>query len=334
VLVTKPLDAQPPNLIGSIRLEGEAQQRTPSTPVPLLAASLLIPPLGVLAFWHAREAVRTRADRPRMLHHIARSRSLVYYSLGGALTLFVLGFLVAVFTLNDFAVAKDYANPKNFAESMPGVIKAFGTNVILSVIAFAASVVWGLALAIVRGLPGPALAPVRFLATAYVDLFRGLPGLLTILIIAFGLPQTGLPIVSGMDIFASGILTLTILYGAYISEVFRAGIESVHTSQVAAARSIGLTYAQTMRFIVLPQAVLRIVPPLLSWYISILKDTSLLSVLGLLEGVNIARIMVTNQSNLTALTGISLCFLVVTVPLSRLADYLVRRANSARIGGS
>jgi polar amino acid transport system permease protein len=310
----------------------DALGRRPPTPRILLAvAAVVFPPFGLNAVRYQRMSAHVKDDRRRMLHYAAKARLWSFYALGAAFTTFIVGFLVLVFVMNDFAVTKDYLNPKYLALSLPGILKAFGQNVILSVVAYATSLTWGLVLAIARGLPGPAAAPIRFLAVAYIDLFRGLPALLTFLIIGFGLPQTGLPIVTGMNIFASGILAMTVLYGAYLAEILRSGIESVHPSQVAAARSIGLDYGQTMRFVVLPQAVSRMIPPLLSWYISALKDTSLLSVLGLLEAVNVSRIMVTNQSNLSALTGVSLCFLLVTIPLSRLTDRLIRK-NQARYG--
>jgi polar amino acid transport system permease protein len=312
--------------------DGDALGRRPPTPRLLLGvAALVFPPIGLNAVRYQRQSLRIRDDRKRMLHFAAKARLWAYYALGAAFTTVIVGFVVLVFVMNDFAVTKDYANPKYLAQSLPGILKAFGQNLILSIVAYTTSLTWGLVLAIARSLPGPAATPIRFLAVAYIDLFRGLPALLTFLIIGFGLPQTGLPFVSGMNIFASGILAMTVLYGAYLAEIFRSGIESVHPSQVAAARSIGLDYAQTMRFVVVPQAISRMIPPLLSWYISCLKDTSLLSVLGLLEAVNVSRIMVTNQSNLSALTGVALCFLFVTIPLSRLTDRLIKK-NQARYG--
>lgn len=306
----------------------EARTLTPPVQAGLALpiASLIFPPTGIIALQLALRARRWEGDRKQMLRLVARSRLWAWYSFGIALTLVILAFLISIFVLNNFAVTDEYLSPQYLAISMPIVVKAFFSNLAVSVVAECTSLVWGMALAIARGLPGKAAAPLRMLAIAYIDVFRGLPALLTILIIGFGLPQTGLPIVSTLDLFQSGTLALTIVYGAYVAEVFRAGIESIHWGQTSAARSLGLTYVQTMRFVVVPQAVRRVIPPLLSWYISLLKDTSLLSVLGLLEGVNMARILVTGQSNLSALTGVSLCFLVVTIPLARFTDYLLRRS--------
>jgi polar amino acid transport system permease protein len=290
----------------------------------LPVASLVFPPTGIPALVLALKS-RAAADRATMLRYAARSRLWAHYSFGLGLALLIVAFLATALVFNNFAVAEGYFNIPIFLQGFPQIAKAFVRNIWLSVVAEITAVIWGLVLAVARSIPGRAAAPVRIMAVVYIDVFRGLPGLLTILIIGFGLPQTGLPIVSSIDLFTSGALALTVVYGAYLAETFRSGIESIHWSQMAAGQAIGLTYFQVMRFIILPQAIRRVLPPLLGWYISLLKDTSLLSVLGLLEGVNTARILVTAQSNLTALTGVSLCFLVVTIPLARLTDYLIRR---------
>jgi polar amino acid transport system permease protein len=296
-------------------------------------ASLIFPPTGVAAVIFALKSRGASGDRRLMLRYAMQSRLWAQYSFGIGLALLVIGAVGSAFVVNNFAVADSYFDLEILAAGFPQIAKAFVSNLWVSVVAEITAVTWGLMLAIARSLPGRAAAPIRFMAILYIDLFRGLPGLLTILIIGFGLPQTGLPFVSGLSLFASGALALTIVYGAYLAETFRSGIEAVHWSQVAAGRAIGLTHFQVMRYVVLPQALRSVIPPLLNWYISLLKDTSLLSVLGLLEGVNTARILVTAQSNLTALTGVSLCFLAVTIPLARLTDYLIKR-NAARLRGA
>jgi polar amino acid transport system permease protein len=299
----------------------------------LAASTVAFPPFGIAAIWHARRAGTALSPRAERLHHAARSRLFAWYSFGAAFSIAVGALLVAIFVLNDFRFARDYFSIEHLADSLPRLIAAFWKNLLASVVAYATSLAWGLVLALGRGLPGPAAAPVRWLAVVYIDIFRGLPILLTILIVGYGLPLTGLPFVKDMDTFTAGVAAMTALYGAYLAEVFRSGIEGVHQSQTMAARSIGLSYVQTMRFVVLPQAVVTIAPPLLGWYISILKDTSLLSILGMLEAVNVARISVINQNNLSALTGVALCFLVVTIPLSRLTDYFLARRARRRAGG-
>ncbi len=295
--------------------------------------SLIFPPTGIPAVIFAIKSRRANDDRARKLHYAVRSGLWARYSFGISFALLIVSLVIVALVANNHAVADSYFDLDILAAGFPQISGAFVRNIWVSVVAQIAAMIWGLVLAISRNLPGRAAFPVRVLAIIYIDLFRGLPGLLTILIIGFGLPQTGLPFVSKLSLFASGTLALTVVYGAYLAETFRAAIDSVHWSQVAAGRAIGLSHFQVMRFVILPQALRNVFPPLLSWYISLLKDTSLLSVLGLLEGVNTARILVTAQSNLTALTGVSLCFLVVTIPLARLTDYLIRR-NAAKLRGA
>lgn len=313
--------------------EAEHQAAPFKVGIALPVASLMFPPTGIPSVIFALRARALVEDRKQMLHYAMRSRLWAQYSFGALFAIGIVAFAIAALTANNYAFADGYFNLAVLGAGLPQIIKAFGTNLWVSIVAQIAAVTWGLILAIARSIPGRAAAPIRFFAILYIDLFRGLPGLLTILIVGFGLPQTGLPFVSGLSIFASGALALTIVYGAYLAETFRSGIEAVHWSQVAAGKAIGLTYFQVMRFVVLPQALRSVIPPLLNWYISLLKDTSLLSVLGLLEGVNTARILVTAQSNLSALTGVSLCFLAVTIPLARFTDYLIKR-NAAKLRGA
>jgi len=224
-----------------------------------------------------------------------------------------------------------------------GVLKGFWLNVQIFMVAQVIVMFWALVIVSVRQLPGKAAAPLRWLAIAYVDVFRGLPAIVTIYLIVFGLPLTNLPVLGNLHVdfwfvhadqlFCLGVFSLVLVYGAYVSEVYRAGIESVHWSQEAAARGLGLSRAQAMRHVVLPQALRRMVPPLMNDFISLQKDTSLLNVGGVLEGFNRARIYAGNSFNLSSVTGVGICFLVVTVPMTRLADYLVKRDRERMHGG-
>ena len=209
--------------------------------------------------------------------------------------------------------------------SLPGVIRAFGTNISLFVAAEACVLVWALVLALLRTLRGRASAPLRWFAIAYIDFFRALPALVVIFLVGFGLPQTGLPLFQAMSLYQLAVFALTLVYGAYVAEVYRAGIESVHASQIAAARSLGLSRAKTMRFVVLPQAIRRVIPPLLNDFISLQKDTALIGVLGVVEGFRQAQIVAGQQFNASPYVGLALCFLVITLPLTRVTDYLVKR---------
>jgi polar amino acid transport system permease protein len=192
--------------------------------------------------------------------------------------------------------------------------------------------VWALLVAVVRLLPGRACAPVRWLATAYVDVFRGIPSLLVILLVGLGLPQARVPIVRDFSDIQMCVLALSLTYGAYVSEVYRAGIESVHWSQAAAARSLGLSYFQTLRHVVVPQALRRIGPPLLNDFIGLQKDTALISVIGVLDVLNRARFANNAAGSLTAYSMAALLFLAVTIPFTRYLDYILRRQKRLLAG--
>jgi polar amino acid transport system permease protein len=181
-----------------------------------------------------------------------------------------------------------------------------------------------LLIAILRGLPGPVFFPVRAIGTAYVDVFRAVPGIVIIFILGFGVPGLGIPGVPN-DRFFWGIIALTVIYSAYVSEVYRAGIESVHPSQEAAARSLGLSRAQSMRHVILPQALRRVVPPLLNDFIGLQKDTVLISFIGVVEIFRTAGIKQAATFNFTPYIGVALVFIVVTIPLTRVVDWLVAR---------
>jgi polar amino acid transport system permease protein len=226
------------------------------------------------------------------------------------------------------------------------VWEGFKLNIAIFIVAEVFVLIWGLIIAVVRQLPGRAAAPLRWLAVAYVDVFRGLPAIVTIYLIVFGLPLTQLPIVEetadvdftvlGVQVdqlFILGVLALVLVYGAYVAEVYRSGIESIHWSQRAAARGLGLSQGQSLRFVVVPQAVRRVIPPLMNDFIGLQKDTALLNIVGVLEGFNIARIYAGNNFNLSSVAGLGLCFLVITIPMTRFTDYLVKRDQERMMAG-
>jgi len=214
--------------------------------------------------------------------------------------------------------------------SFPSVVEGFKTNLSLMFVAEACVLVWGLVLALLRLGRGPLGAPLRWLSIAYIDLFRAIPGLVLIYMIGFGIPISGVPFFSDWSQYSLAVLALTILYGAYVAEVYRAGIESIHWSQTAAARSLGLTHGKTMRFVILPQAVRRVIPPLLNDFIGLQKDTAFIGIIGVLDGFRRAQIYAGTEFNLTSFTGLALCFVVVTFPMTRLADRLLKR-DAARL---
>ncbi|HXG26606.1 MAG TPA: amino acid ABC transporter permease [Candidatus Binatia bacterium] len=251
-----------------------------------------------------------------------------------ASTLAVFGLLgVAIVNAPNWpAVQNSFFNSVRFDDALPDVAWAFRRNIELFVLAEVLVLCLGLVVAVMRSLPGPVFLPIRLLATAYVDIFRALPGVLVIFYLGLGLPALRIPGVPN-DPFFWGLVALTLIYSAYVSEVYRAGIESVHPSQEAAARSLGLTRAQAMRFVVLPQAVRRVIPPLLNDFIGLQKDTVLVSFIGVVELFRTAQIKQAAAFNFTPYLAVALVFLVITLPLTRLVDWLVARDRRRSVAG-
>jgi polar amino acid transport system permease protein len=230
----------------------------------------------------------------------------------------------------DFGIMGDELGP---------VLEGFWFTLQLSILAGIASLVWGLVLAVLRQLPGRPLAPVRWLTIAYIDAFRGIPLLLVLLLVSGGLSSLSSPI--GGEVipawlgkptwlgqttpFWYGVFSLTITYGAYMAEVYRAGIEAVPSGQMEAARSLGMNHGEAMRFVVVPQAVRKVIPPLLNDFIALMKDTSLVSVLGAADVVFVGRAIQSEQINGSGLMLGAILFLIVTIPLARLVDYLIAK---------
>ena len=230
------------------------------------------------------------------------------------------------------AFQQAFLNGPIFWDSLPKVIGKFWTNVRLFLIAEVLILAFGLVLAVLRSLPGPVFFPVRLLATLYVDLFRALPGVLVIFMLGLGIPALRLQGVP-TDEFLWAVVVLTLLYSAYVSEVYRAGIESVHPSQEAAARSLGLSRWQGLRYVVLPQAIRRVIPPLLNDFIGLQKDTVLVSFIGVVEIFRETQILQAAKFNFTPYLATALVFLVVTIPLARFTDYLLAREKNRRVSG-
>ena len=205
-------------------------------------------------------------------------------------------------------------------------------NIEMFLVAEVLILVLALVIAVIRQLHAPALLPIRLLAVAYTDFFRGVPLILVIYAMGFGLPALNLEVISTQEPVVYGVAALVLSYAAYVSEVYRAGIDSVHPSQAAAARSLGLTEWQALRFVVIPQAVRRVVPPLLNDFISLQKDTALVAVLGVIEANRAAGIYSSTVFNYSGYTVAALLFLVMTVPLARFTDYLVARDRRKRHG--
>jgi polar amino acid transport system permease protein len=238
-------------------------------------------------------------------------------------------------------IVNQYFDFQNYVFSdgnFQGLLKGFWYTIKLSILSGILSLAWGLVLAVLRQSRNPLMAPVRWLTIAYIDIFRGIPLLLVLLLVSgvsvFGVPAGGELLPQSLvtpswlgqpSPFWYGIAALTITYGAYMAEVYRAGIEAVPEGQMEAARSLGMSHRQAMRFVIVPQAVRKVIPPLLNDFIALMKDTSLVAFLGLTEVVQAGRDIETTYYNSTGLVFGAILFLIVTIPLARLVDWLIAR---------
>jgi len=214
-------------------------------------------------------------------------------------------------------------------EVLPKVILGFTTNIYLTIIASTLVGLIALSIALIRTSRSPALAPIRFLATAYVDVFRSIPLILVILLVGFGVPALQLKGITS-NVLILGTIAVVITYSAYVAEVIRSGILSVHPSQKAAARTLGLNNWQTLRHVVLPQALRRVTPPLLNDLVALIKDTGLVSILGVTDAVRAAQIETSRTFNYTPYITAAVLFLCITIPLTRFTDRTLRKSMKAQ----
>ena len=266
-------------------------------------------------------------ERQKSRREIKRKQALIaIFS-----SVLVLGTLAVVLVTSPGweSVKKTFFDVGYGQEILPLVVKGLWINIQLTFIGGAAIGVIALGLALLRTTKSPTLTPFRFLATAYVDIFRGAPLILIILLVGFGVPALGLSGVSNNVIFL-GTVAVVLTYSAYVAEVIRSGILSIHPSQRAAARSLGLTSGQTMRFVVLPQAIRRVVPPLLNDFVSLLKDTGLVSILGVTDAVRAAQINASRTFNYTPYVVAAILFLLITIPMTRYTDRAIRKRTDAQ----
>jgi polar amino acid transport system permease protein len=296
----------------------------------LLAASAVV---AILILYPAVQGLRTTHQARRALAAgdliaarvaMAESRTWSWttlgYSTAQALVVLAILFLIA----NNLAVSRTFFMLPLIVSSFSLVLKAFWINVYIFMVAEAIILVWGLVVAVAQLAPGAAGKPIRLIAKAYVDVFRGLPAIITIYLIGFGIPLTGLPILKDLSQQAFVILALTLSSGAYVAEIYRAGIMGIHWSQTSAARSLGLSYMQTLRFVVIPQGVRQIIPPLLNSFIGLQKDTALVNVVGAVDAFNQAMIIASNHYNLSAVTTVAILFVIITIPQARFVERLVQ----------
>ena len=261
-----------------------------------------------------------------------------------ASTVVVLGALVAVFLLapGSAQVRHTFFNPADMWQAFLGNPKkgyySVGAAIWLNIRMFLAAevliLIAALVIALVRLSTSPVAFPFRVLSMIYVDFFRGVPLLLVILAIGFGVPALRLPLVSTQSAAVYGVAALVLSYSAYVSEVYRAGLNSVHQSQAAAARSLGLSQATALRYVILPQAVRNVIPPLLNDFISLQKDTALVGVLGTIEANEAAQIYSSTVFNYSSYAVAAVLFLLLTIPLARFTDRVIDRDRRRRLAGS
>ena len=297
-------------------------------------------PLAGLSGSPAPGSFGTTGRGPRLLTGGGRRATAI----STASTLVVIGALVAIFLVapGSAEVRHTFFSPHDMWQSFIGNPKkgyySVGAAIWLNIRMFLAAEVlilaFSLVIALVRQSTSAVLFPLRVLGVIYVDLFRGVPLLLVILAIGFGVPALELPVISHQPLAVYGVTALVLSYSAYVSEVYRAGLNSVHRSQVAAARSLGLSYPAAMRYVILPQAVRNIIPPLLNDFISLQKDTALVGVLGAIEANNAAQIYGSTVFNYSSFTVAAILFLLLTIPLARFTDHLIERDRRRRLAGA
>lgn len=275
------------------------------------------------------EAARRRLERAA-----ARRRSdRRGFAIAATSTLLVLGGLAAlVFTSSGWPDVQDsFFNPQDFGAVFPEILEAFWLDIKVFMVVEVAVLALGLLVALVRLTHGPALFPVRLLATIYTDVFRGIPTILLIYLIGFGVPALT-PGADPDNFLISGVflgsVALMLSYGAYVSEVYRAGVQSVETGQREAALSVGLTQRQALRHVIVPQGVRRVGPPLLNDFIALQKDVALLSILGVFEAFRFAQVEASTNFIYTPLVAAAMLYLLITIPMARLLDRYDRRSGA------
>jgi polar amino acid transport system permease protein len=253
----------------------------------------------------------------------------VWVAVASTLIFFGLLALIVVRSPGWPEIKQSFFDPTEFKSSFPIILQKFVRNVFIFCVAEVLVLIFALLIAVARSLPGPVFTPIRIMAAAYTDLFRGVPTILVILLLGYGMPALNLQGVPDSD-YLWAIVALTLVYSAYVAEVYRAGIQSVHPSQVAAARSLGLSRWQSMRYVVLPQAVRRVIPPLLNDFIGLQKDSALVFVLGLVDSLGQAQIIQQGDFNFTPLVALSVIFIAITIPQARFVDWLIARDQRKR----
>jgi polar amino acid transport system permease protein len=299
--------------------------------------------ISLLPWWPAFRAFGGARERARLLRDnqlvaarrvSARGREDAQIAMGYAAGVIIVAGVLGVVLANSGGIAGTFFASDPIGQSFGEVVRAFWTNIWVAVVAQVLVLFFGLLVAIVRMLPGRAGAPLRLIALVYCDVFRAIPAIVVILLVGFGMPLTKFPLLSSLSPVWLGVIALTLTYSAYVSEVYRAGLSSIHPSQSAAARSLGLSYGQTLRTVLVPQAIRRVVPPLLNDFISLQKDTALLSVISVAEALLTSKLWESHLFNLSPIVLTAGLFILITIPQARFVDFLIDRDASRRAGGN
>lgn len=274
-------------------------------------------------------AAKPATPNRRRAHELRLQRRAAL--IAGGSTLAVLGALIIFVPMAPgwAAVRRSFFNYDVFVETFPGLLDAFLLDVAIFLWCAPAIALLGLAIALCRDVRSPALFPLRIFGALYTDIFRGLPVILVVYLIGFGIPGLGLPRPWNSP-YIWGSLALILVYSAYVAEVIRSGIDSIHQSQRAAAASLGLSEADTMRYVVLPQAVRNVAPANMNLFIALQKDVALLSFIGPVEIFRQAGVYKSLLANFTPYVGAALIFLAITIPATRYADHLLARQRRRR----
>ena len=255
-----------------------------------------------------------------------RSRTVRSAAIASISTIILVGVLGFVVTSSSGwpRVKETFFDWDKAVASFPAVLNGLWLNIRVLLVCSVLITALGLTIAVIRTLRGPVFFPLRLFGAAFTDLFRGLPLLLFLLLLGFGVPALGLDGVPQEAVFW-GCAALVLSYSAYVAEVFRAGIESVHPSQRAAARSLGLTHTQSLRFVIVPQAIRRVLPPLLNDFVSLQKDSGLIAVLGVVDAIRAAQIETARDFNFTPYVVAGVLFVCLTIPMARFTDWVARK---------
>jgi polar amino acid transport system permease protein len=267
----------------------------------------------------------SKAEQERREFRRQQRKRSVWISLASTLAFAAIVWFGVIATPGWERVEQSFFNWEVAVESFPRVLDGLMLNLRVLLAAAFLVLFFGLLLAIFRTLKSPVFFPIRVLSKGYVDLFRGLPLIIVLYLVGFGIPGLRLEFLGRIPAEVLGIVALTITYSAYVSEVFRAGIESVHSSQRLAARSLGLSYSKSMRLVVLPQAIRKVVPPLMNDFVALQKDVGLISVLGAVDAVRGAQIEVAKFANFTPYVVAGLLFVLLAIPTIRIADKIAAR---------